>query len=126
MIPVNKEAVLGIQLCESSPKKRIPRINIMDSNSFLMGSLDQLAHRLFADGHHMSILKASRLCQDNFGKISLQKFNLLTRKGNVARFHIILFLINAGVFPYEFLTSRSVLKETKLPPIEIFSSSLVG
>ena len=96
----------------------------MDSNSFLMGSLDQLAHRLFADGHHMSILKASRLCQDIFGEFSLQKFNLLTRKGNVARFHIILFLINAGVFPYEFLTSRSVLKETKLPPIESFSSSL--
>ena len=98
MIPVNKEAVLGIQLCESSPKKQIPRINIMDSNSFLMGSLDKLAHRLFADGHHMSILKASRICQDNLGKFSLQKFNLLTRKGNTPHFHIILFLINQVSF----------------------------
>ena len=95
---MNKEAVLGIQLCESSPKKRIPRINIMDSNSFLMGSLDKLAHRLFADGHHMSILKASRICQDKLGKFSLQKFNLLTRKGNTPHFHIILFIINQVSF----------------------------
>ena len=80
---MNKESVLGIQLCDLSPKKRIPRINIMDSMSFLMGPLDKLAQRLFADGHHMSLLKASTLYQNENGEFSPQKFNLLTRKGIV-------------------------------------------
>ena len=60
--------------------KRIPRINIMDSISFLIGPLDKLAQQLFADGHHMSLLKGSRLCQIEIGEFSSQKFNLLTRK----------------------------------------------
>ena len=74
---MNKESVLGIQLCDLSPKKRIPRNNIMDNMSFL------IAQQLFADGHHMSLLKGSRLCQNEIGEFSSQKFNLLTRKGIV-------------------------------------------
>ena len=30
----------------------------------------------------------------------------------------------SGVFPYEYLTSRDILKEECLPPIECFKSSL--
>ena len=77
---MTKESVLGIRLSETSAKERRPRISIMDSNSFLMGPLDKLVQRLFEDGHDMSLLKASRICLDENGDFSPQKYNLLTRE----------------------------------------------
>ena len=40
--------------------------------------------------------------------------------------HLIQMVIGKGVFPYEYLDSDSVLKETTLPPIDKFYSSLKG
>ena len=37
---------------------------------------------------------------------------------------IIFLTLYLGVFPYEYVTGRNVLKEKSLPPIECFNSSL--
>ena len=81
VIPINKEQVLGIKLCDYSDKDTRPRINIMDSMSFLSGSLDKLSARLVADGNEMKLVKSSSICMDQHGQISSQKYELLTRKG---------------------------------------------
>ena len=79
--PINKESVLGIKLCDYSPDNRRPRISIMDSNSFLSGSLDKLSKRLVDDGHDMNLLKTRKLCRDDDGEFVQEKYDLLTRKG---------------------------------------------
>ena len=81
VIPINKEQVLGIKLCDYSDKDTRPRINIMDSMSFLSGSLDKLSARLVADGNEMKLVKSSSICTDQHGQFSSQKYELLTRKG---------------------------------------------
>ena len=81
VIPINKEQVLGMKLCDFSDKELRPRINIMDSMSFLSGSLDKLSARLVADGNEMNLVKSSSLCMDQHGQFSSQKYELLTRKG---------------------------------------------
>ena len=81
VIPLNKEQVLGIKLCDYSDKDTRPRINIMDSMSFLSGSLDKLSARLVSDGNEMKLVKSSSICKDQHGQFSNQKYELLTRKG---------------------------------------------
>jgi hypothetical protein len=81
VIPINKESVLGIKLCDYSKKKMRARINIMDSMSFLSGSLDTLSKRLVDDGVELKLVKDDPLCKDNEGQFSQQKYDLLTRKG---------------------------------------------
>ena len=81
VIPINKESVLGIKLCDYSKKKMRARINIMDSMSFLSGSLDTLSKRLVDDGVELNLVKDDPLCKDNNGQFSQQKYDLLTRKG---------------------------------------------
>ena len=81
VIPINKEQVLGIKLCEYSDKDTRPRINIMDSMSFLSGSLDKLSNRLVADGNELKMVKSSSICKDRYGQFSNQKYELLIRKG---------------------------------------------
>ena len=90
VIPINKESVLGIKLCDYSPEKGRPRISIMDSNSFLSGSLDKLSKRLVDDGHNMDLLKTSKLCRDDEGEFVQEKYNLLTRKGNYILYILLL------------------------------------
>ena len=75
VIPINKESVLGIKLCDYSKKKMRARINIMDSMSFLSGSLDTLSKRLVDDGVELNLVK------DANGQFSQQKYDLLTIKG---------------------------------------------
>ena len=81
VIPINKEQVLGMKLCDFSDKDSRPRINIMDSMSFLSGSLDKLSARLVGDGNEMKLVKSSSICMDQHGQFSDQKYELLTRKG---------------------------------------------
>ena len=81
VVPINKESVLGIKLCDYSPDNRKPWISIMDSNSFLSGSLDKLSKRLVDDGHNMNLLKTSKLCRDGDGGFVQERYDLLTRKG---------------------------------------------
>ena len=81
VIPINKEQVLGMKLCDFSDKDSRPRLNIMDSMSFLSGSLDKLSARLVADGNEMKLVKSSSICTDRHGQFSTQKYELLTRKG---------------------------------------------
>ena len=81
VIPINKEQVLGIKLCDYSDKETRPRINIMDSMSFLSGSLDKLSNRLVADGNELKMVKSSSICRDEHGQFSNKKYELLTRKG---------------------------------------------
>ena len=81
VIPINKEQVLGIKLCDYSDKDTRPRINIMDSMSFLSGSLDKPSVRLVGDGNEMKLVKSSSICMDRHGQFSNQKYELLTRKG---------------------------------------------
>jgi hypothetical protein len=81
VIPINKEAVLGIRLCDHSKKKMKSRINIMDSMSFLSGSLDSLSKRLVDDGVELNLVKDDILCKDDNNQFSQQKYDLLTRKG---------------------------------------------
>ena len=75
VIPLNKESVLGIKLCDYSPDNRKPRISILDNNSFL------LSKRLVDDGHKMNLLKTSKLCRDEDGGFVQERYDLLTRKG---------------------------------------------
>ena len=56
-------------------------MSIMDSNSFLSGSLDKLSKRLVDDGHNMDLLKTSKLCRDDEEEFVQEKYDLLTRKG---------------------------------------------
>jgi hypothetical protein len=78
--------------------------NFIDSAAFLQAKLDDLVSGLSSD-HDFAILDQMRL----YGKSPKRK-NLLIRK---------------GIFPYEFATSISVLKETKcLPPQSAFYSKL--
>ena len=81
VIPINKESVLGIKLCDYSKKKMRARINIMDSMSFLSRSLDTLSKRLVDDGVELNLVKDDPLCKDDNGQFSQQKYDLLTRKG---------------------------------------------
>ena len=81
VIPINKEAVLGIKLCDHSKKKMRARISIMDSMSFLSGSLEDLSKRLVDDGVELKLVKDDLVCKDDNGHFSQQKYDLLTRKG---------------------------------------------
>ena len=57
------------------------RISIMDSMSFLSGSLDSLSKRLVDDGVELNLVKDDILCKDDNNQFSQQKYDLLTRKG---------------------------------------------
>ena len=57
------------------------RISIMDSMSFLSGSLDDLSKRLVDDGVELNLVKDDILCKDDNNQFSQQKYDLLTRKG---------------------------------------------
>ena len=81
VIPINKESVIDIKLCDYSKKKMRARISIMDSMSFLSGSLEGLSKRLVDDGVELNLVKDNILCKDDNDQFSQQKYDLLTRKG---------------------------------------------
>ena len=74
VIPINKEQVLRIKLYDYYDKDTRPRINNMDSMSFLSGSLDKLSARLVADGNELKLVKSSSICMDRHGQFSSQKY----------------------------------------------------
>ena len=75
VIPINKEQVLGIKLCDYSDKETRLRINIMDSMSFLSGSLDKLSSHLVSDGNELKMVKSSSICTDQYGQFNKQNMN---------------------------------------------------
>ena len=83
-------------MCESKPLHH--QIRFIDSLKFMSSSLDKLA---------------SNLIKDDFKNLKRyyegDKLDLLTRK---------------GIYPCEYMTSPEKLKETKLPPKEVFYSRL--
>ncbi|XP_011858845.1 PREDICTED: uncharacterized protein LOC105556367 [Vollenhovia emeryi] len=90
-------------IAEKSDWRNRMKLRFIDSYKFLTASLDKLASLLSMDN-----LKITR---SNFSKLSMEDFNLLTRK---------------GVFPYEYVDFVEKLEDACLPPRESFYSSLTG
>ena len=63
--------------------KREPKLTIVDSQSYLNGSLAHLANKMVEDGKELELLKSSVLCSDSLGLYSDEKYKLLIRKGSV-------------------------------------------
>ncbi|RLU19245.1 hypothetical protein DMN91_007802 [Ooceraea biroi] len=79
------------------------QLRFIDSFKFLSSSLDKLSSYLNND--------KLRIVRSEFAKLSADDFDLLTRK---------------GVFPYEYVDCAEKLEDTRLPPRELFYSSLTG
>ena len=85
---------------------------LVDTSSFLLGSLSRLVDNLITKGvEHFRLLQQSDLSVSNDGRFCREKFDLLLRK---------------GVFPYEWVTDLQALSVPHLPPKEAFYSSLSG
>jgi len=79
------------------------KLRFIDSFKFLNASLDKLASYLDED--------KLKIVRSEFCKLSAEDFDILTRK---------------GVFPYEYIDCVKKLQDTRLPPRELFFSSLIG
>ncbi|XP_066596509.1 uncharacterized protein [Prorops nasuta] len=98
VIPLNMEKYMTIiKFIKNSNIKFI----FLDSFRFLNFSLEKLAN--YVDQNNFTCLKLE------FQNISLNAFNLLTRK---------------GVFPYDYVKDINVLNESKLPSRELFYNHL--
>jgi len=84
-------------------KKNGVKLRFIDSFKFLNASLDKLVSYLDKD--------KLKIVRSEFCKLSAEDFDLLTRK---------------GVFPYEYIDCVEKLQDTRLPPRELFFSSLTG
>ena len=82
---------------------RINDVTLLDSLSFLNDSLEQLVANLKASNHPFKLMR--QWIKDE------AKLELLGRK---------------GFFPYEWLTDKTKLDETQLPPPAAFASKLAG
>ncbi|XP_071580579.1 uncharacterized protein [Temnothorax nylanderi] len=80
---------------------RLVKLRFVDSYKFLAASLVTLASYLDKD--------KLRITRSENAELSTEDLDLLTRK---------------GVFPYEYVDSEDKLRETELPPREVFYSSL--
>ncbi|XP_071581468.1 uncharacterized protein [Temnothorax nylanderi] len=80
---------------------RLVKLRFVDSYKFLAASIETLASYL--DKNKL------RITRSEYADLSTEDLNLLTRK---------------EVFPYEYVDSADKLRETELPPREIFYSSL--
>lgn len=78
------------------------------SLSFLGGSLDRVTNLAVKSGNTFDILRESGLAGRG-EDFSQRKFELLLKK---------------GIYPYDFVSSPQIFKETTLPPIECFSNCL--
>ena len=93
-----------------APKIKMKRIfrkkngvKFIDSFKFLNASFDKLVSYLDKD--------KLKIIRSEFCKLSAEDFDLLTRKGD---------------FPYEYIDCVEKLRDTRLPPRELFFSSLTG
>ncbi|XP_071642960.1 uncharacterized protein [Temnothorax longispinosus] len=80
---------------------RFVKLRFVDSYKFLAASIETLASYLDKD--------KLRITRSEHADLSTENLDLLTRK---------------GVFPYEYVDSVDKLRETELPPREVFYSSL--
>jgi len=106
LLPITKEKYISFTKSIKGTvgiQNTVIKLRFIDSYKFLNTSLDKLASFLNKD--RMQIL------QSQFKDISVENFNLLTRK---------------GVFPYEYVDDVEKLDETCLPSRESFYSSLNG
>ncbi|XP_043263922.1 uncharacterized protein LOC122404280 [Colletes gigas] len=107
VLPITKEKYISftkhVEDTDESDSQNYIKLRFIDSYKFLNTSLDKLASFLNTD--QLKILRSQ------FGTLSTEDFNLLTRK---------------GVFPYEYLDCANKLQDPCLPPRESFYSSLTG
>ncbi|XP_011859786.1 PREDICTED: uncharacterized protein LOC105557208 [Vollenhovia emeryi] len=108
LLPITKEKYISFtkhvtRTAEKSDWRNCMKLRFIDSYKFLTASLDKLASLLSMDN--------LKIIRSNFSKLSVEDFNLLTRK---------------GVFPYEYVDCIEKLEDTCLPPRESFYSSLTG
>ncbi|XP_077280127.1 uncharacterized protein LOC143907319 [Temnothorax americanus] len=80
---------------------RYVKLRFVDSYKFLAASIETLASYLNKN--------KLRITRSEYADLSVEDLDLLTRK---------------GVFPYEYVDSVDKLRETELPPREVFYSSL--
>jgi len=107
LLPITKEKYISftknVQSTEDEQKKNNIKLRFIDSYEFLTSSLDKLTSYLSKD--------KLQIMQHEFCNLSAENFDLLTRK---------------GVFPYEYINCVEKLKDTCLPPRELFYKSLTG
>jgi len=105
LLPITKEKYISftknVKSTKNTDKKTCIKLRFIDSYKFLNTSLDKLASFLSKD--------KLRILQREFSKLSIENFDLLTRK---------------GIFPYEYIDCVEKLEEMCLPSRESFYSSL--
>ena len=84
-------------------KDKLMELRFIDSFKFMVSSLDLLMNNLVKGGTSTGRKLFS------FNDYNESQYNLLTRK---------------GIYPYEYMSSWDRFKETQLPPIEAFHSTL--
>jgi len=107
LLPITKEKYISftknVKSTENKDKRTCIKLRFIDSYKFLNTSLDKLASFLSKD--------KLRILQREFSKLSVENFDLLTRK---------------GIFPYEYIDCVEKLDEMCLPSRASFYSSLSG
>ncbi|XP_070155861.1 uncharacterized protein [Polyergus mexicanus] len=108
VLPITKEKYISFMkyvkdTAEKSDWRSNIKLRFIDSYKFLSTSLEKLAS--FLNNDKLQILKSK------FQNLSIEEFNLLTRK---------------GIFPYEYIDCVDRLHDTCLPSRESFYSSLTG
>lgn len=107
VLPITKEKYISftkhVQHSTDRKWRNCIKLRFIDSYKFLNTSLDKLVSFLNKD--------QLKIVRSNFPNLSVEDFNLLTRK---------------GIFPYEYLDCVDKLQDQCLPPRESFYSSLTG
>ncbi|XP_071578598.1 uncharacterized protein [Temnothorax nylanderi] len=106
LLPLTKENYISFSKTVKETQtdgmwNRFVKLRFVDSYKFLAASIETLASYLDKD--------RLRITRSEYADLSTEDLNLLTRK---------------GVFPYEYVDSVDKLRETELPPREVFYSSL--
>ncbi|XP_071650745.1 uncharacterized protein [Temnothorax longispinosus] len=106
LLPLTKESYISFSKTVKETQTdggwdRYVKLRFVDSYKFLAASIETLASYLNKD--------KLRITRSEYANLSAEDVDLLTRK---------------GVFPYEYVDSVDKLRETELPPREVFYSSL--
>ncbi|XP_077262575.1 uncharacterized protein LOC143897644 [Temnothorax americanus] len=106
LLPLTKETYISFSKTVKETQTdgtwdRYVKLRFVDSYKFLAASIETLASYLSKD--------KQRITRSEYADLSTEDLDLLTRK---------------GVFPYEYVDSLDKLRETDLPPREVFYSSL--
>ncbi|XP_077258284.1 uncharacterized protein LOC143895192 [Temnothorax americanus] len=106
LLPLTKETYISFSKTVKETQTdgtwdRYVKLRFVDLYKFLAASFETLASYLSKD--------KLRITRSEYADLSTEDLDLLTRK---------------GVFPYEYVDSLDKLRETELPPREVFYSSL--